>query len=344
MTSVLDHPEENIAPVDLVGLPVADLPDWLFSMMVIREFEEACEALSAKGEIPGGAHQAVGQEAVAVGAMRALAPLDYVTSGHRPHHHALAKGMDVRGAMAELLGRTTGVVGGRGGSMHLADASIGYLGGNGIVGAGLGLAVGAALSAKLLGLGRVSVGFFGDGAANTGRTWESINLAAIWNLPLIAICENNQYAVQTPIATVMAGTSIADRARGFGLPSIQVDGQDAGAVYRAVKEARERSLSGLGPTFIEAVTYRYHGHNTGEVVTYRTDAEVDEWRSHRDPIDKLRLAVVSSQLMPSEGVDELNVRAKAIVADAIEFARESAWPELSPSNVTSLDVSLERRS
>ncbi len=252
--------------IDLDGLPRDDLAGWLDQMVLIREFEESLEALVMTGKIPGGAHQASGQEAVAVGVMRALAPQDIVTSPHRPHHHALAKGLAAPAVMAELWGRATGCAGGRGGTMHLNDFALGYFGSNGIVGASLGIAMGAALAAKLRRSDQVCVGFFGDGGANTGRTWEFVNFAAMQGLPLIAVCENNQYAVETHIGRALAGTSIAERASGFGLPCRQIDGQDVAAVYRATVEARRRAAAGDGPSFIEAVTYRYHGHNTGEVV------------------------------------------------------------------------------
>ena len=261
---------ESAFEVRLDGVPQDELVEWLGTMLVIREFEESLESLTASGKIPGSVHQASGQEAVAVGAMRALLDGDIVASPHRPHHHALAKGMTPNAAMAELWGRRDGCAGGRGGTMHLNDFDLGYYGSNGIVGASLGIAMGAALAAKLRGTGQVCVGFFGEGGANTGRTWEFVNFAATHALPLIVFCENNQYAVETFIGRAMTGGSIADRASGFGLPSVQVDGQDVCAVYRATREARDRAASGEGPTFIEAITYRYNGHNTGEIAAYRT--------------------------------------------------------------------------
>ena len=290
-----ESPDELLA-IDLAGTPANDVGEWLSTMVLIREFEESLEDLTSSGKIPGGVHLAVGQEAVAVGAIRALETGDIVSSGHRGHHHALAIGIPPRSIMAELFGRATGCAGGRGGTMHLADFSLGYYGGNGIVGAGLGLAMGAALAAQLRGSSQVAMGFFGDGGTNTGRTWEAVNMAALWKLPLIAFCENNLYAVETFIGRSAAGTSITDRASGFGLPAVQVDGQDVGAVYRAVREARDRAAQGGGPTFIEAQTYRYYGHNTGEVVTYRTAEEVETWKRQKDPIQRLwyRLAATTS--------------------------------------------------
>lgn len=330
----LSDPVGSNAPVSLEGLPSNELPEWLYTMFLIRDFEESCEALAKDGSIPGGAHQAVGQEGVAVGAIRALAPEDIVTSGHRPHHHALAKGMDVDAAMAELFGKASGVVGGRGGSMHVSDTSIGYYGGNGIVGANLGLAMGAALASKLRGDHKVAVAFFGDGAANTGRTWECVNLAVIWKLPLIAICENNQYAVETPITSVLGGGSIVERAKGFGVRALEVDGQDVGAMYRAVSDARTRAVAGEGPTFIEAVTYRYHGHNTGEAITYRTQQESDDWRANRDPIDKFVAGLLQQGVLADGQLESLQIKAHAVVVDAIEHARVAPWPVHQPGLVT----------
>jgi pyruvate dehydrogenase E1 component alpha subunit len=324
--------------IGLEGVPVDDLGEWLQTMLVIREFEESLEALTASGKIPGSVHQASGQEAVAVGVIRALAPTDIVASPHRPHHHALAKGMTANVAMAELWGRAGGCAGGRGGTMHLNDFSLGYFGSNGIVGASLGIAMGAALAAKLRSSGQVCVGFFGEGGANTGRTWEAVNFAASQKLPLIAVCENNQYAVETYIGRALTGPSIAERASGFGLPAVQVDGQDVCAVYRATVEARERAASGGGPSFIEAVTYRYHGHNTGEIAGYRTDDEVEEWRRTRDPIDGLRRAMEAAGLLDGDRYDEMVHTASAVVAEAVAFSENSPLPD--PATATSGVLSL----
>jgi TPP-dependent pyruvate/acetoin dehydrogenase alpha subunit len=311
----------------LEGVPADQLGEWLETMVMIREFEESLEALTASGKIPGSVHQASGQEAVAVGVIRALADSDIVASPHRPHHHALAKGMAPDVVMAELWGRSGGCAGGRGGTMHLKDFTRGYFGSNGIVGASLGIAMGAALAAKLRRTGQVCVGFFGEGGSNTGRTWEAVNFAAVQKLPLIAICENNQYAVETFIGRTISGPTIAQRAAGFGLPSFQVDGQDVCAMYRVTTEARERALAGDGPTFIEAITYRYHGHNTGEVVEYRTDEEVELWRLTRDPIDALRRALEATGRLTADGYAEMLERSLAVVADAIAFAEASPVPD-----------------
>ena len=318
---------ETLLNIDLAGLPPDDLGEWLETMRVIREFEDSLEPVTRTGQIPGDVHQASGQEAVAVGVMRALAPTDIVASPHRPHHHALAKGLTPRAVMAELWGRTTGCSGGRGGTMHLNDFSLGYFGSNGIVGSGLGIAMGAALAAKLKHTTQVCVGFFGDGGANTGRTWEFVNFAAMQKVPLIAICENNQYAVETFVGRTTSAKSIADRAAGFGLPSVQVDGQDVGAVYKATAEARERAMNGEGPSFIETVTYRYHGHQTSEVVNYRTTDELEHWRQTRDPIERLRIALENAGLIDPSRYEELVAKAREVVQDAIRFAEASPLPD-----------------
>jgi TPP-dependent pyruvate/acetoin dehydrogenase alpha subunit len=309
------------------GVTSEHLLDWLDGMLLIRYFENESVRLSLAGKIPGGIHSSEGQEAVAVGTMAALDGQDVVSGTHRSHHHALAKGLGPRGVMAELFGKATGVSGGRGGSMHLVDADRRFLGSNGIVGAGLGLAMGAALGMKLQSQSLVAVGFFGDGGANTGRVWESVNLAALWRLPLIVVCENNLYAVETHISDSMAGTSIADRAAGFGLPAATVDGQDILAVYDAVRRARERARAGGGPTFLEMHTYRYEGHNVGDVQNYREPAEVEDWRAKRDPVGRLRQLLEETGVLGPGGYDAAFGRARAVVADAIAFAEASPWPD-----------------
>jgi len=319
---------EASAPALLAeGVSGEQLLAWLDGMLLIRYFEGESVRLSLAGKIPGGIHSSEGQEAVAVGTMAALDAQDVASGTHRSHHHALAKGLLPRSVMAELFGKATGLSEGRGGSMHLVDANRRFLGSNGIVGAGLGLAMGAALAMKLQAQSLVAVGFFGDGGANTGRVWESINLAALWSLPLIAVCENNLYAVETHIADSMAGTSIADRAAGFGLPAQTVDGQDVAAVYSAVRGARERAVCGGGPTFLEMRTYRYEGHNVGDVQNYRQLAEVEDWRTHRDPITRLRQHLETTGILDPGGYEAAVGRARQVVADAIAFAEASPWPD-----------------
>jgi TPP-dependent pyruvate/acetoin dehydrogenase alpha subunit len=229
--------------------------------------------------------------------------------------------------MAELFGKADGSAGGRGGSMHLVDMPRHFLGSNGIVGAGLGLAMGASLAMHMRGQAAVAVGFFGDGGANTGRVWEFINLAAIWKLPLIAVCENNLYAVETHISSSMAAESVAARARGFGLPAVTVDGQDVRAVHAAAREARDLALSGGGPTFLEMETYRYEGHNVGDIQKYREKSEVSSWRDTRDPLVLLRQELNRRGELSDAAFDEAADRAREVVADAIAFAEQSPWPD-----------------
>ncbi len=310
--------------------------DWLREMMLIRAFESEAEALSLRGRIPGGIHPAIGQEAVAVGVMRALAADDVVTSTHRSHHHALAKGLAPDAVMAELYGTSDGVAQGRGGSMHLADFDLGFWGSDGIVGGGLGIAMGAAMGSAQLKLGRVSVGFFGDGGANVGRVWEFVNLASIWSLPLIAICENNLYAVETASKTVTGGGSVAARAAGFGLPSHVVDGQDVEAVFAAVSAAAARARAGEGPTFLELETYRFLGHNAGEVVTYRTQEEVDEVKANRDPIEVFAGRLTERGLLDAGTRARIQAEVDEIVRAAVERAEAGTCtdPSTASENVS----------
>ncbi|HEX4212465.1 MAG TPA: thiamine pyrophosphate-dependent enzyme [Candidatus Dormibacteraeota bacterium] len=319
--------EATTGPVDLEGIAPSHALAWLERMLLIRRFEEACERLVLENKIPGGVHSAKGQEGVAVGVISALAPNDIVTSSHRSHHHALAKGLPPDRTMAELYGRATGVLGGRAGHMHLADFDIGLYGSNGIVGGGLGIAMGASLGAHLRGSDQVAVGFFGDGGSNTGRVWEFTNLASMWHLPLIIVCENNLYAVETYVGRSMAGESIADRAAGFGLPAHRVDGQDVAAMHRAVTTARARARAGEGPSFIEALTYRYGPHGVGEQDPYRTREEVDTWRRTRDPIDRLRQALAQRGDLDDGRFEEMDRRVRDQVEQAIEFAGNSPWPD-----------------
>jgi TPP-dependent pyruvate/acetoin dehydrogenase alpha subunit len=321
-----DAPARQYLPIDIGGIDLAGPTQWLRTMLLIREFETTLDALSMGGKIPGGLHLSIGQEAVAVGIAAALEPQDVVACSHRSHHHAIAKGLTPRSVMAELFGKATGCRGGRGGSMHLADMSIGFLGGNGIVGAGLGIAMGASLGSRLRGEDQVAVGIFGDGGANTGRTWESVNIAAVWKLPLVIVCENNMYAVETQTERLTGGGSVARRAEGFGLPVRTVDGQDVAEMYRATREARERAARGEGPTFIEAKTYRYEGHSTGQIINYRTIEEVQDWRGTKDPIQRLRIALHAVGGLEDEAFDEIANNAREIVQDAIAFADESPLP------------------
>ena len=294
---------------------------------MIRNFEETADKLTLRGKVSGGMHNSSGQEAVAVGVMSALAPDDVIATTHRSHHHTLAKGFTAREVMAELMTKVTGVSKGRGASMHLGDVSRGHFGGNGIVGAGMGIGMGAALGIKLAGDKKVSVGFVGDGGMNTGRTWEAINMAAIWKLPLIVVVDNNQYAVETFIDRVTAGGDIAKRASGFGLPASTIDGQNVLEVRDAVAQAREYALAGNGPTFLNALTYRYYGHNVGEKGQYRTLEEIEDWRTNRDPIDQFAARLFSEGHLDQATFDEMKASVDAEIKDAVEFAENSPHPD-----------------
>ncbi|MDO6414548.1 thiamine pyrophosphate-dependent dehydrogenase E1 component subunit alpha [Sphingomonas sp. BIUV-7] len=295
-------------------------------MLRIREFEAVAEAIHAGGEVPGSLHTYTGQEATGVGACIALRQDDYMVGNHRSHGHPIAKGAALGPLMAELLGKVTGVCKGKGGSMHLSDFSVGSLGETSIVGSGIPVAAGAALGAKLQGTDRVSLCFFGDGASNEGAFHEGLNLASVWKLPAIFLCENNGYAVSTPVSQAVAVADIADRAAAYGMPSAVVDGQDIDAVEAVVTEAVERARTGGGPTLIEAKTYRYaeHAVNMGRVLRDR-GAEVDTWRA-RDPIELYRAKLIA-QGVESEALDAIARDAKEAVQEALRFARESAYPD-----------------
>ena len=239
-------------------------------MMQIRTFEDLAGKNFAAGLVPGFVHLYAGEEAVAVGICSQLTDRDFITSTHRGHGHCIAKGVDIAGMVAELMGKSTGVCKGKGGSMHIADIEKGMLGANGIVGGGIPLACGAALTAKTLGTGGVAVCFFGDGAANQGTFHEGLNLAAIWNLPVVFVCENNGYAESTPVRYHCAASDIANRASAYEIPGVVVDGLDIFAVYEAAREAIGRARRGEGPSLLEAKTYRFYGHFQGDQVTYRT--------------------------------------------------------------------------
>ena len=299
--------------------------DLFTRMLRIRRFEERCRALVAAGEVSA-AHLYLGQEAVAAGACAALRDDDYITSTHRCHGHILAKGADLGRCMAEMFGRETGYCRGKGGEMHIADTALGILGANGIVGAGIPIATGAALAARLRGGDQVSVPFFGDGAASGGAFHESLNLAAVWSLPVIFLCETNGWSELTPMNRVTARAAIAQHAEGYGLPGVTVDGNDALAVHAATSEAVARAREGGGPTLIEAVTYRVAEHGVGldAMVGLAREEELAHWRSH-DPIEKLR-ATLLQEGADASTLDAIDERERAAVEAAVAFARESAAP------------------
>jgi TPP-dependent pyruvate/acetoin dehydrogenase alpha subunit len=296
-------------------------------MARIRAFETMVRDLFKRGELPGFVHLYVGEEAIAVGACSVLRDTDRITSTHRGHGHLIAKGADPARMMAELLGRETGYCKGKGGSMHIVDYSLGILGANGIVGGGMPIATGAGLADRVLGRDSVTVCFFGDGAANQGVLLESLNLSAIWSLPVVYVCENNHYTEWMRTEDITAG-SIAERAKPFGVPGVTVDGNDVLAVRAVAAEAVERARGGEGPTLIEADTYRQHAHNEGEEVfsgPYRPQEEMDLWRA-RDPIPHYRAHLVATEVATDEELDAIERREAESIDSALEFARESPLP------------------
>jgi len=299
-------------------------------MLTIRRFEERVVELFYAGKLPGFVHPYIGEEAVAVGVCANLRPDDRITSTHRGHGHCIAKGGDLKRMMAELFGKETGYCKGKGGSMHIADFSIGILGANGIVGGGLPIAAGSGLATKLQGGDQVTVCFFGDGAANQGGFHESVNLASIWKLPVTYICENNMYAVTTPASYAISIDDVADRGDAYGIPGLAVDGQDVMAVYEATKEAVERARRGDGPSLIECKTYRYLGHFAGEEALfgekrYRTEDELEEWKK-RDPIALFETKLERMGVMSKEEAANIGEEVKAQIEEAVTFAMESPFP------------------
>ncbi|MEO0383802.1 MAG: dehydrogenase E1 component subunit alpha/beta [Pseudomonadota bacterium] len=297
-------------------------------MMRIRRFEVRAKELFLEGVIKGTAHSSVGQEAIAAGACAALERQDFLLTHHRGHGHTIAKGADIRRMFAELMGKEEGYCGGIGGSMHIADVGRNILGANGIIGAGMGLGTGAALAAQLDGKGQIGVSFFGDGAANEGIFHEAMNLAAIWKLPLIFFCENNQYGLSTPTKMVTAGTTIAARGDAYGVPNVRINGNDLGAVRQASEEAALRARAGDGPTLIEALTYRWDDHSMrANLPAYRTTEEEEAWRTV-DPIIRLRDALVNRQDLDEPTYQTIQQSVETEVEDALEWAKAQSEPTM----------------
>lgn len=300
---------------------------WMFRTMVrIRRFEERVSREFADGNIPGSVHLYIGEEAVATGAIAHLKKEDYIMSTHRGHGHLIAKGGETTKMMAELFAKKTGYCLGKGGSMHIADLDIGMLGAAGIVGSGIPIATGAGLSAKMRGTDQVTICFFGDGASNIGRFHEGINLASVWCLPVVFICENNLWAVSVPTSISCNVSNIADRAVGYGIPGVVVDGMDVTAVYEAAGEAVTRARNGQGPTLIEAKTYRYRGHFEGDSGTYRPEAEIKKWLQ-KDPIKNFQEKLIEMKVLTAKKAEDIDKEALAEMDEAVKFAQESPFPE-----------------
>ena len=299
----------------------------LRQMLETRVAEEKIQELFLANLIRGTTHLAIGHEAVAVGTAAALIPGDKVTCTYRGHHHALALGMTLRAMMGEMMGKATGACKGKGGSMHMTDATVGLLGANAIVGAQLPIAMGAALTAQVKKTGNIAVTFFGEGASNIGVFHEALNMAAVWKLPVLFICENNLYGEYSVWSKTTPIQNIAERAAAYAIPGVIVDGQDAEAVYATVKTAADRARAGQGPSLIECKTYRYRGHSRTDTAPYRKPGELDEWLK-RDPIDILKARMIADGQLDDVEFEELRQAAEAAVVDAVEWAKNEPFPPL----------------
>jgi pyruvate dehydrogenase E1 component alpha subunit len=295
-------------------------------MLLIRQFEERVNELYLQGKIPSTLHLYIGQEAVAAGVCAALRPDDYVLSTHRPHGHALAKGVSPGAIMAELYGKATGTCKAKGGSMHVGDFSLGMFPAIAIVGGNVPLAAGAAFASKMLKNGRVTACFFGEGAVNEGAWHEGVNAAAIWDLPVVFVCENNLYGASTPVQMVVKTETIAERGRAYGIPGVTIDGNDVLAVYQATRQAAERARAGQGPTLIECITYRQCGHSRSDPRTYRAREEEAAWKL-KDPLDTYRAWLTNTQGASENEFDAIQAEVTAVIDEAIEFAETSPLPD-----------------
>ncbi|MGX8007847.1 thiamine pyrophosphate-dependent dehydrogenase E1 component subunit alpha [Mesorhizobium sp. ORM8.1] len=300
----------------------------LYKMYLIRRFEEGAEECYTRGLIHGTMHLSIGQEASAMGICMPLAEDDQITSTHRGHGHCIAKGAEVSRMFAEFFGKTTGYCKGRGGSMHIADVAKGNLGANGIVAGGIPIAVGAALSSKRMKTGKVVVSFFGDGANNEGAFHEALNMAAIWKLPVIFVCENNGYGMSTSTARSTAVKNIADRAAAYSMPGVIVNGNIFSEVAEASFKAIERARAGEGPTLIESKTYRHRGHSKSDRNRYRTKEEIEDWMANRDPITLFESELRDFGFIDDKGIEAIRGAVAQEIADAIEFAKASPAPDI----------------
>lgn len=295
------------------------------NMYKIRRFEERAGQVFAAGKIPGFLHTGIGQEAIAAGALMFLKPTDYIGYTHRGHGHCIAKGADLKLMFAELFGKETGYCKGKSGSMHIASPELGMLGANGIVGGGLPIVTGAALSAKCRKTDSVAVAIFGEGATSEGTFHESLNMSSLWKLPVIYICENNLYAEFTPKTTHMPNEFVAERVTGYKIPAVTINGNDVLEVYKAVNEAVERARIGEGPSFVECLTYRWSGHYEGDPMKYRPTGELEEWKK-RDPIASFEKYLTGKKLATAEMLKEIRQNVEAVIEEGIKFAEESPDP------------------
>ena len=326
-----DPPETIRNQAQRLGLSEEQLVEMYATMCRIRRFEEMADRLYAAGKVHGTMHLSAGQEAVAVGAGRAVRPDDYLLNHHRGHGHFIAKGADVERMMAEFLGKDTGYCRGRGGSMHIADIEANNLGANGIVGGGISLAVGVGLAVQMRRQTQIVLSLFGDGAANEGIFHESLNMAALWDLPVLFLCENNQYGMSMQVSRSTAKLPIASRAEIYGIPGYHVDGNDVLLVYETIYQAAEHVRRGDGPVLVEAETYRYFGHSKSDRNLYRTKDEIAQWRK-RDSIARFRNRLVSGNILTEKEAEEIDRAGQEAIEDAVAFAEAS--PEPDPSTLT----------
>jgi pyruvate dehydrogenase E1 component alpha subunit len=313
----------------LAGLTRTELLHMHYQMALIRRFEEKSAEEYTRGKIGGFMHLYIGQEAVGVGCITALRPSDKILCSYREHGHALARGMDPNAVMSELFGKSTGCSKGKGGSMHMWSNELGVLGGNGIVAAQLPIAAGVALAAQYLGEDAVTACFFGDGAVDEGAFHEALNLASLWKLPAVYVCENNQYSMGMAVHKAWAVDSLVPRAAAYNIPGVQVDGMDIIAVYEAMKQAVDHARGGEGPTLLEFKTYRFRGHSMTDPSYYRTREEEQQWRTTRDPIGIFEKKLLDLGLATQAELDANDDRATAVSEEAAEFAENSPDPELS---------------
>jgi pyruvate dehydrogenase E1 component alpha subunit len=319
--------ESNFKPIKNYNLNKDTLLKMYFTMTKIRDFENAITDVYSRGLMNGLAHLYIGEEAIATGVCSNLSSQDYAVSTHRGHGHLIAQGADLKKMMAEVLGRKTGYCKGKGGSMHIMDISKGILGANGIVGAGIPMATGAAYSAKYRGTDQVVVSFFGDGASNQGTFHESINMAAAWKLPVVYVCENNLFGISVDLRKVTGNPNIADRAFGYGIPGVAVDGNDVLEIYRVTYTAFVRARKGEGPTLIECKTYRQKGHHIGDPGTvYRLEEEKDVWIK-RDPIKTFRERLIKEKIVSEKEIENLEKESRKLIEGAVQFAENSPFPE-----------------
>lgn len=323
--------EDVLKKADVLGLSKEDLIDMYKTMIQIRLFEEMADKLYALGKVHGTMHLSAGQEGVAVGTGTVMQKVDYLLNHHRGHGHFIASGADVNKMMAEFLGKETGYCKGRGGSMHIADVEANNLGANGIVGGGIHLAAGVGLAIKMMKEPRVVLVIFGDGAANQGILHESFNMSAIWDLPVVYLCENNHYGMSADVARVSSKLPFKGRAEAHGIPGYFIDGNDVLAVHETMKEAVEHARSGKGPVFVETETYRYFGHSKSDRNLYRTKEEIQAWKE-KDPIGRFETLLMEAELLNDKAVDEIYQEMSQVIDEAVAFAENS--PEPDPSEVT----------